>query len=270
MISDDEFIGLHRAEFARAARLQYRILYVQIATAFLACFAVYLSDATAAYLLAVLTGIAALVWAYLARAYRSSRSLAERVRRATVITSAFAAPISAPDKRDVMTRFSVSVAEGQRFTDTDYYAADDPPGLARLAAIIEESAFWSCVLLRKSADRTWFVFAAFLALAFVLLFSTLPFVSAQEWLGGVRLLCAIVPLFVSTDVFGAASAYGSSAEEVKDVQARLTLAKASDYPVADLFSIWGDYNSAVESAPIYPPGLYKRYRDELNRLWKNR
>lgn len=155
MISDDEFIGLHRAEFARAARLQYRILYVQVATAVLACFAVYLSDAAAAYLLAVLTGIAAFVWAYLARAYRSSRSLAERVRRATVITSAFAAPISAPDKRDVMTRFSVSAAEGQRFTDTDYYAADDPPGVARLAAIIEESAFWSCVLLRKSADRTW-------------------------------------------------------------------------------------------------------------------
>ena len=67
-----------------------------------------------------------------------------------------------------------------------------------------------------------------------------------------------------------AASYGSSAEEVKDVQARLTLAKASGYPIADLFSIWGDYNSAVESAPIYPPGLYKRHRDELNRLWNNR
>jgi hypothetical protein len=53
--------------------LQYRILYVQIASAGLACFAVYVSDATTAYL-AVLTGIAALAWAYLARVYRASRT----------------------------------------------------------------------------------------------------------------------------------------------------------------------------------------------------
>jgi hypothetical protein len=37
-------IGLHRAGFAKAARLQYRILYFQIAIAVVACLAVYVSD----------------------------------------------------------------------------------------------------------------------------------------------------------------------------------------------------------------------------------
>jgi hypothetical protein len=61
MRSNDELIGLHRAEFARADQLQYRILYVQIAITILAGFAVYLPEGTAAYFLAILTGIAAVV-----------------------------------------------------------------------------------------------------------------------------------------------------------------------------------------------------------------
>lgn len=268
--SNPKLIGLQRAEFDKAARLQYRILHIQIAITVLACAAVYITDERAAYLTAIFTLALSAYWAWIAWQYRESRSLAERVRRATLIAEGLGVELSAAERRDILVRFSVKSDAGKEYEDPQYYAANAEPGHPRLAEMLEESAFWSSFLLQASARRTWAVFATFLAASLILLFSTLPFAGTQHWLSGVRVVCGMVVFLVSTDIFGAALAYSSSARAVENVVSRLQTAKASGYPKHDLFVIWGDYNSAVEGAPMFPKGVYARHSNELNRLWNER
>jgi hypothetical protein len=84
---------------------------------------------------------------------------------------------------------------------------------------------------------------------------------------GARAVCAILILFVSNEVMGAALAYRDAERMAEQVGNRLELVKATGYRQDDLLLILGDYNAVVEATPMYPKGLYERRREKLNYLW---
>jgi hypothetical protein len=136
--------------------------------------------------------------------------------------------------------------------------------------MLGESAFYSSHFLRWSAQRAWFLFIGFLTVSLLLLFATLPFLHSQQWMGEVRVVCSLLVFYVSSDVLGAALSYSSAERVVCNICIRLQRAKAASYPTHDILLILGDYNSAVEGAPLMVPGIYESHRDELDRLWKER
>lgn len=266
----EHLIGAQRSEFSKAAKLQSIILRAQIAIAGLAAVTVFATSDLATYAAALLTVVTALLWAWLSWRYREVRSLAERARRATLVTGGLGSPMSPDEYRDLMIRLSSSSRETSVLADAGYFAANSSQGYARLAEMLEESAFYSSHLLRWSSERTWKIFGAFVTVSLLLLFTALPFVGSQQWLGGVRVVCSMLILLISADVLGAALSYSSAAQTVLQVVLRLQRAKVASYPLHDILLILGDYNSAVEAAPMFTPGIFEAHQDELNKLWAQR
>jgi hypothetical protein len=71
-------------------------------------------------------------------------------------------------------------------------------------------------------------------------------------------------------MLGAAHGYFTAAHDLSKLQARLESIRARGYPLADLLLALCDYNSAVESAPMFVPGVYEANRDRFNELWGRR
>jgi hypothetical protein len=260
-------VGLQRAQAGKAAKLQSWILFVQIALALLAAATVYIANDTGAYLAAVATFGLAAVWAFLGWRYRDGRGQSERARRATLLMNSLGAELAPSDRRDLEACFNVTAEQGRACEDPDYYAAGAIVGNERLAEMLEETAFWSSRLMRYSARQTWWLFAVFMLLFLVLLLSSLPFVGVQHLLGAVRVGCAMLVLLVSTDIIGAALSYTSAANVLDRMGPRLDRVRTAGFPLHDLLFILCDYNSAVEGAPMFGPGIYAKHKDELNRLW---
>ena len=139
------------------------------------------------------------------------RSVEKRVRRATLVTKGLGGSLSPAEYREMMTRFSATLEEGRAHRDPNYYAAGSPAGLPKLTEMVEESAFWSAFLLRRSAERTWKIFVGLLVALLVVLFMALPFMVDWRSLSSVRVICCILTLLVSADILGAAMAYSSAA-----------------------------------------------------------
>lgn len=269
-LNNGKLIGLQRAEFNKAAKLQLWILRVQVFIAIVAGAAVFVEDSVVAYSATIAAVTLALVWAWLGWSYRESRGQAERSRRATLLMDGLGVQVSSGELRDLEASFTISPEEGAKHEDPNYYATQAPPGDARLAEMIEETTFWSADLMHYSARRTWILFIVFLGLGLAFLFAAVPWSGNEEIKGGVRVFCALLTLLVSTDVLGAAFSYGNAAKALKSMLPRLEAVRALGYPRADLLLLLADYNSAVEGAPMYPPGIYDKRRDRLNKLWNNR
>ena len=261
-----QLIGLHRAEFGKASALQARILFVQAVQVSIAVLSVFISNATVAYVFALISCAAACVWIWLWAEYKASRGLAERVRRLTLVADGLGMTISEAELLQIKASFSVSEAEAERLADRNYYDVAAGAGPARLAGMIEQSAFWSAYLLRKSAVWTWVYLAGTIACILALLVS-IPLMDADAGLTGARIACAAILFPLSSDFLGAALSYRSAAAEVEQVKTRLLAARTAGTPLPDVLTIMGDYNAAVEGAPMFVRGVYKKHNERLNWLW---
>jgi hypothetical protein len=267
---DQKLIGLQRAEFNKATLLQERILKVQFAILVISCAAVFVTNAMITYFSGVVALMLAALWCWLTWQYWDSRRQAERARRATLLMGGLGEKLSNAELRELESAFTVTHAEGKQCEDPNFYAARSPPGDSRLAEMLEESAFWSADLMHRSARKSWCAFASYMSIALVLLLASVPFSGPENFQNSIRVFCAILTLLVSSEIIGAAFAYGRAARSLKIMLPRLESIRAAGFPRADLLGILCDYNSTVEGAPMFPPGIYGANQERLNALWKKR
>jgi hypothetical protein len=258
-------LGLYRAEFDKAAQLQSWMLRSQIGIGLLSAATIFVpADVGTALAFGALLLLAA--WAWLARAYRESRAQAERGRRASLVTEALGETVSQHELRDLESRFSVSREEAKKCEDPDFFSSTARPGDQRLLDSLEESAFYSSHLMRLSARRAWIAFVAFFAIgAGLLVYATLTGAS-RDW----RILSPILALLVSTEVLGAAFAYDSGARALAALMARFEAVEGAGLPKADLLLLLSDYNSIVESAPMFIAGFHEKSKVALNDIFQAR
>lgn len=269
-ISITQLVGLQRAEFAKAARLQHRILQIQCAIAALAAISVFFEAPMVSYGVAVVALGFAGVWALIGWQYRASRGQAERARRATLLMQGLDETISDGELRKLKLDFTVTTDQGRVYEDANYYAAQAAPGSPRLVEMLEETCFWSCHLLKGSARRSWFAFIAFVAIGLLLFLISILVFDGDRVQSAARLFCVLLTFVVSTEVVGAALAYDGASQALSTILPRIEAVRASGNRTVDLLMILSDYNSAVEGAPMFWPGLYEKERDRLNQLWSER
>lgn len=269
-ISRVQLVGLQRAEFAKAARLQQWILRTQLGIAALAAVGVLFEAPLVSYVVAIVALCLAGVWAAVGWQYRASRAQAERARRATLLMQGLDEGISDGELRKLKLDFTVSAEQGRVCEDPDYYAAQAEPGLARLVEMLEETSFWSCHLLKGSARRSWFAFIGFVVTGLILFLLAILVFEGDRLQGAARLLCVLLTFVVSTEVVGAALSYSDASQALATILPRIEAVRASGNRTVDLLMILSDYNSAVEGAPMFWPGLYDKERDRLNQLWSER
>jgi hypothetical protein len=264
----ESLTAVHRAKFAETAKLQYSILYIQAAIAVCSGIAAFAHSEILDYIASITTLGLVVAWLIVFFKYRRNREVAERLRRATLITGGLGAPLSKEEFCELMLAAGFDKSEIIKFQDPIYYATSDARGSGRLAGMLCESSFFSSYLYEKSSQFYWAICLISVLLFFGIFFSSLPFFSEDVLLRSVRFLCSFAILFVSTDLMGAALEYSSAADSVKSIIHRLRLAKALGFPEHDMFLILGDYNSAVERSPMFPQGIYARNQKRLNEIWQ--
>jgi hypothetical protein len=204
----NELVGLQRVAFARAARRQRTTLFLQVIIALVAGVTVYVPERYGAYPAALITMLLGIAYAMMSWFYKDARYLAERIRRITLLAGGLGSTVPTAERQDILARFSQkSLAEGTTLADPSYFTAHGPPSAQCLAEMLEESAFWTYHQLRLCAKISWITFGVFLFLFIFMLFSILPFITTESALSNVRVICAMLILLVSNDVFGNAQDY---------------------------------------------------------------
>lgn len=260
--------GLTNAEFGKAERLFTWSGRAQLALAVLSAVTVFVSDTTATLLLAILAAAIFAGWAYADWLYRASRAQAERGRRALLIVDGLDGTVSPGEVRDIEAGFTVTNEQGARTHNPEFFASTKDKGKERLLDLIEESAFYSCRLYRLSAAATWLKLVLFGAICLGLFISTVYFIDAETIAFTSRLVLVVLIFLISQEVLGSARDYERAHLALSSTQARIRAIRAAGYPEGDLLVFMGDYNSAVEGAPLMAPGVYQRNAARLDELWR--
>ncbi len=265
-----KLVGLHRAEFERAKTDQSYARGMQASATLLACISVLVHNEAVIYLAMVLTLIAVGFGWFFSWRSRGSHRTAERARRVLSLLQGLDWEMSGKEMADLLASFSVSDSEGRSWQDHNYFDSVQEPGPKSLVTIIQETAFWSKHLFSLTAKRYWLYSVVSLAfLLFILLI--IPSIPSQRWSVTIaQLVCVALICFVTIDLLGAAIACSQAASLLSHIDDRLSNIILSGCPQPDVIAVFGDYNAAVQAAPLIPTWLYKQHRERLARLWKKR
>ncbi len=262
------FTAYQAAQFARASRLRVGLFFAQLLVAIPAALSVVVENGTGLYWLALIGTLIAVAYWGLQASYNRFREGAQAARRAGLIANGLGIAFSAAEVRDLRQRFAITGSVASGSLNADYYASELEPGYGRLAELIEESAFYTAHLQRKSAAVMHVVVVGFLAVFSVIAFVGLPYAATNTMLVVVRIALAFLVFVLSTDVFGALVAHRRAGEDSKDIYMRLSRARACAFPQSDVLLALSDYNAVVEAAPEVIPYVYPLCRYGLDQHWR--
>ena len=265
---------LHRAEFEKAKAREKLSWICETTVAITALISIALSQFASlsgiTYTLALISLIAAIArWIFRFQAKRH-RNTAERARRVLLLVKGANYQISAKECTDLITSFSVSEEESKQWEDPAYFTATETTGYGRLAGMIQESAFFSRHLYSLSGRHSLLgfimVFAASVAMLLIL-----PSVTNRTWsIAVAQIACTLLMFLVSYDLLGRALAYTRASGALARIDDRLDNLGTPSFSEHDLILIWGDYNAAVQEAPLISTPIYEKHKDRLNRLYAER
>jgi hypothetical protein len=263
--SVDNLLAHQRAELGRAEVFRFWGLTLQLLVALLAAASVFTNDGSQLLGFAGFGALVVSIWLVSDLYYRQHRASGDQARRLLLIVHGYDEIVS---ERDVIeTGFKAPVADLGAKSIWEYFATIAPAGPCRVAEMVDESAFFTGAIQRRSGEIM--LLLLFMALIIV---GALGFAFAPQLDGSVRVVIARVLLafaifLLSSDVLGAAFAHLRSAGSMESIRYRLSSARGRHYPQGDVLQAMADYNAAVEGAPLPLPGVYRRNQEKLNRVW---
>jgi hypothetical protein len=266
-IGIDDLVALQRFEFDQAAKLRNRVIACQFMVALPGAASVLVENGLWLYFLAFAGGILLLTWLILDSRYRAHRTAGERIRKATLLTYGLGERLSASELLALEAALPV-VSRPRPVKVEVYFATQAVPGLTRVSEMLEESAFWSADLHRRSAIAMGTIFAFLLGTGIIVAMAIIPFAHSSTLMVVVRILLALLVFALSSDILGAVRGHWRASSDTAEILTRLQKAAASDHPIADVFFLMSEYNSAVEGAPVVLPLVYALRHAKLDDLWK--
>lgn len=263
-----KLIGLSRAAFDTAQASQGWSSRTQWFLAAIAVVSVFVPGETAAMTAACLSLLGAGTLTWLGMRQKAYRRYGERVRRATLLATGLGHELSTHEFLSIQTDFEGEKDRAAAKADPDYYASGLPAGEERLIENLYESAFWSADLYKHSEKSAWVRFAVMAIAVVFFMVTTIPFLSGELPIVLSRIALVVMTVLASREVFGDAAAYSTAHREVCKVIERLEALRVKADKKADLMLILGDYNSAVETAPMPQYGVYERRRNVIAEAWR--
>lgn len=262
-------VGFQLAEFAKSKRRRILVGAIQGLILLVAFASVFVEEKRAVFVIGGLALLLAVGLQFALRQFRQSREIAERARRATLLMGGLGTPLPNAALRDLWMCRTTTDAQAIASKNPNYFDARVAPGRERLAQMLEESAFWTTTLQKKSAEVCWLIFTLGLVAAFSsLLFA--PYTTVDVITSGGRVIFTVLAFVVTQGLFDIASGHQSAASSVEKILDRLSACEARGNQEGELLQILGDYNSIVERAPLNFPWMYDIYKDQLNAQWAAR
>lgn len=261
----DVFLKHQRAELAQADAFRIWTLLLQLIIAVVAALSVFTNDAGVQLTLALIAGLVVVGWLIAARLSRRHRSAGDRARRIVLLSSGLGDTPS--DAGVLMETFSAKTDNLPSLSIGAYFDTRTAPGLRRLAEMIDESAFYTGHLQRRSGELMSLALFVLLMASAGLWIVAAQCMDVDAMVMTARVFLAFLVFLFSSDMLGGAIAHFETARAMTEVRLRLNAASGRGHPQADMTLILTDYNSAVESAPMILPKLYAAEEKRLNDQW---
>jgi len=265
-----KLLGLQRAEFQRAEKLQKWANRLQISNVVASIACVIIQEILLVYTLSIISILLALAWFFMSEESKMSHSTAERARRAIVIRNGLGIKLGSKPYSDLVMLFKASSDNARQWEDKEYFKSESEYGNQKLAEIVEESAFWSKFLLQEYAKNTWLHFSSVLVVSIIALFliTFFDFTQLGKTIG--QIFCLILMWLITGNLFSKALKLTSSSSAVNSIEERLNNLIQGGEVKDDIIIYMSDYNSVIEGTPVIPSKIYLKNKDKLNCLWKDR
>jgi hypothetical protein len=270
-LTSDNLVGYLRAEFSKSGRIRVWLFFAQLFAAVPAAVSVVVPDneKVLLYGLAIVGVVLLVSWCVLNEFYVCAKSAAQAARRGALLLGGLNEPLSPSEIQSLRERFTVTSDWARSFEMQDYYATKEPPGSARLAEMIEESALYSEHLQRKSSHVMFGLLLLFAVMFLAIALVSIPIVERDVGMMVARVILASMVFVLSADLLGAWRRHRAAAQDIKQIRNRLMVADRANYPMPDVLMAFVDYNAAVEGCPESVPFLYKLFGAELNQRWED-
>lgn len=265
MTDIDVLLAHQRAELGSAELFRIWGLTLQFVVALLAAASVFTDDGNHLLGFAGFGVLVISIWLVSDMYYRQHRSSGDQARRLLLIVYGFGEVVS--DRDVIQTGFKASAADLGVASIQQYFATVAPAGASRVAEMIDESAFFTGAIQRRSGELMLLLLFMALIIVGALGFGFAPQLDGSVRVVIARVLLAFAVFLLSSDVLGAAFAHLRSAGSMDSIRYRLSAARGRHYPRGDVLQAMADYNAAVEGAPLPLPGVYRGRQKELNRVW---
>lgn len=265
----DHLVGYQRASFERASFWRNGTLIGQFLVAIPGVLSIFVTDEQFLYLLAIGGFVLLIGVALINRTYLHHRNAAETARRATLIVDGINYEPTAEEKNVLQGQMSVTAKIAEEKNDPNWFATQEAPGPKRLLEIIEESAFFTRYLQSTSALFMGAVFGLTIIILIVCILASIPTGESDALAVIARLALAILVFLLSSGTLVSAIGHFSAWNAAKTIESRANLAKIRGGELADTLLIMGDYNSAVEQAPLVVPLVHRFQSTGLNGRWND-
>ena len=199
------------------------------------------------------------------------RSAAESLHRKLELQDGLEWKISDFDKRDLVARFPHLFRDKLKLhsADTSYFASQHPPHPQRVAANVEESAFWS----KHNAGATAALCAG-LTIVLVLI-SVAGLMTALLAYGnsavarenGAKIVTATLLLLFSLTLVPLCLKYDNFRRKSEEAEKAAIQMKNDNPDIAQAIKLLFEYQHARAASPMLPSFIYWRKRDNLNAAW---
>lgn len=196
-----------------------------------------------------------------------SHTLGRKGLRRAILIDSFGTSDATLDIVNFKRMFGTSTtAKAGQMDMSHYYSSTLDKGIERFRENLQESAFWTAHLFKKAFVRSLLRFLFFFVVSFVIVLATAPYLTGQS----VSMFFRVIVLFLSfvpaSEELRNMLAWWEASQDAGTVRDRL---EDADLDAKEqLLTIFGDYVSAVESAPPIPTAVHKRDHERLNALWE--
>jgi hypothetical protein len=258
-------LALSRSEQEVAKRAFTASRFAHLGTLAITLGTLFASSTLAYYLAlaALLTEVGA--WGFRFRGDRR-HGIAEEGRRRSLLADALDEHPERLALRSLLTSFSrraERLAPG--WEDPNYYAASDDPGLVRLCAEMQESAFWSRRLYRLAWQISLALAGVLLLLVIVALLIVVGAGSSSASLQVARVGVIFLSFLVFSDLLTQAIAWRDASQKSDEVYWRSDIA-LDDF--AMVLAVFGDYSVATAATPPIPTVLYRFESPRIEKAWR--
>lgn len=262
--------ALSRALFDLAKRWRAAELLLRLSVFVLGALVILLSflPKSAPFLVALLTVAAEIC---LLRSDAIKRA-AEGLLRKLDVQESFGWPISGAEVSDILVqsparlrkKFSVSSIKEQ------YFASQEASGARRVLENVQESAWWSKHLARRTGHCYLAAIAVLVSVSLVALLVSIETIQNFDILSNIgRVVTSTFMLVFSLGLIRFALDYyrfGAKAAQMEE-QIEHLLASGSD-DTMQAIKVMHEYQLARAMAPLLPGWLWRLMRDDLNKLWQ--
>lgn len=265
--------AIHGMMLGKAQQLDLRALQLQIAALIVNVIGLLLAmryQTIVPLIAGLLVMLLLLCWLIVFRKYLVLRSVGERSRRLHLMVDSLGIPLRADDKAQLLIDADTDVDKLVPYIQKNFFGSYGPTGTPRLIESVWESAFFSESLHKKSGERYRVAFWSVLAIlvlgivGITRIYLHSASVSVQDGIANIVLAGGLVAII--SELFLRAERHDQAVRVIAPLQTQLCGLYQSHKPSDSLvFLIIGNYNAAVECAPMIPKSVYINNRDKLNR-----